>query len=241
VHTRRTVSFGGERVALVDLSAALATAPGTAASASARAVVVRHEAQAVALEVDVVDGDAEVVVKPLGGPLAGARVVLGACVLGDGELTLLLSPSELLSRALGELPRVRLAAAKSPRAAGELRVLLAEDSAITRAMMSRLLRMFGYIVREAEDGERALRALEEGDCDLLITDIEMPNLDGIGLIERVRAEARWKRLPVVVLSTRGSPQDKERALRAGADAYLVKTEFNENALREVLARHLERT
>jgi glyoxylase-like metal-dependent hydrolase (beta-lactamase superfamily II) len=86
---------------------------------------------------------------------------------------------------------------------------------------------------------RTLRALEELDFDLVITDIEMPNLDGIGLIQRVRAEPRWKRLPVIVLSTRGSAEDKRRALDAGANAYLVKTEFSENALREVLARHVE--
>jgi two-component system chemotaxis sensor kinase CheA len=203
-------------------------------------VVVRHEDQIVALEVDAVEGDAEVVVKPLGGVVAGARVVLGACVLGDGELTIVLAPSELVARALGELPRVRQAAARSPRATGELRVLLAEDSSITRAMMARLLKMFGYQVREAEDGARALRLLEEGDADLLITDIEMPNMDGIELIEKVRAQARWQRLPVVVLSTRGSPQDKQRAMSAGADAYLVKTDFSEGALRDVLARHLEK-
>jgi CheY-like chemotaxis protein len=100
--------------------------------------------------------------------------------------------------------------------------------------------MLGYQVREAEDGERALRVLDEGEVDLVITDIEMPHMDGIELIERVRAQARGKRVAVIVLSTRGSAEDKQRALAAGADAYLVKTEFSEQALRDVLARHLER-
>jgi CheY-like chemotaxis protein len=94
-------------------------------------------------------------------------------------------------------------------------------------------------VREAEDGERALRVLDEGEVDLIITDIEMPNLDGIELIERVRAQARGRRVAIIVLSTRGSSEDKQRAMAAGADAYLVKTEFSEQALREVLSRHME--
>jgi CheY-like chemotaxis protein len=165
-------------------------------------------------------------------------VALGACLLEGGELAIALAPSELIARSLGELPRVRLAAAHDARRARVRRVLLAEDSSITRAMVARLLRMLGYEVREAEDGLRALRLLEEGEVDLVLTDIEMPNLGGIELIERLRAQPALRNLPVVVLSTRGSAQDKERAAVAGADAYLVKTEFSEAALRDVLDRHL---
>ncbi len=85
---------------------------------------------------------------------------------------------------------------------------------------------------------RALHTLEDFTPDVVITDVEMPELDGIGLICRLRADARWSRVPVIVLSTRGSADDKQRAATAGADAYLVKTEFSEAALREVLARHM---
>jgi two-component system chemotaxis sensor kinase CheA len=107
-------------------------------------------------------------------------------------------------------------------------------------MIAQLLRMFGYQVAEADDGARALEVLEEFSADVVITDVEMPELDGIELIRRLRADARWDRLPVIVLSTRGSAQDKQRAVVAGANAYLVKTEFSETALRDVLARHLEK-
>jgi two-component system chemotaxis sensor kinase CheA len=198
--------------------------------------VLRHEGQRVAVVVDSWRGDAEVVVKPLGA-LAPSRLAIGACTLDGGELAVVLSPAEVIARALGEVPRIR-AAARAPQPAAARRILVVEDSAITRTMISRLLRMLGYQVAEAGDGSHALRVLDDGAADLVITDIEMPELDGIGLLQRLRADDRWRTTPVIVLTTRGSEHDKRRAVAAGADAYLVKTEFSEAALRDALVRHL---
>ena len=238
IHTRRHLRFRNRWIPVVELAAALALPATSVVSSDLRALVVRHEDQCVALLVDAWRGDTEVVIKPLGA-LAASRVAIGACTIDGGDVALVLSPAELVARSLGEVPRIRLAAHASARPA-EQRVLLVEDSAITRTMIAQLLRMFGYQVAEAEDGMRALHALEEFSADVVITDVEMPQLDGIELIRRLRAEARWSEIPVIVLSTRGSADDKQRAVSAGADAYLVKTEFSESALREVLARHVER-
>jgi CheY-like chemotaxis protein len=98
--------------------------------------------------------------------------------------------------------------------------------------------MLGYQVAEAGDGGHALRVLDEAPADLVITDLEMPEVDGIELLGRLRADGRWRTTPVIVLTTRGSESDRRRAVAAGADAYLVKTEFSEAALREALHRHL---
>ncbi|MDX2089741.1 MAG: response regulator [Kofleriaceae bacterium] len=236
IHTRRHIRHRDAWIPVVELAAALSL-PAVAVSAEAmRAVVVRHEEHSVALLVDAWRGDAEVVIKPLG-ELATTRYAIGACTIAGGEVALVLSPSELVARALGEVPRIRLAE-RTSRKAAEQKVLLVEDSAITRTMIAQLLRMLGYHVGEAEDGARALRTLEEFTPDVVITDVEMPQMDGIELIRRLRADQRWRGLPVVVLSTRGSTEDKQRAVAVGADAYLVKTEFSETALRDVLARHL---
>jgi two-component system, chemotaxis family, sensor kinase CheA len=237
IHTRRHLRFRGGWIPVVELAAALALPATAVTTTELRALVVRHEDQRVALLVDAWRGDTEVVIKPLGA-LAASRIAIGACTIDGGDVALVLSPSELVARALGEVPRIRLAA-KTP-ARVEQRVLLVEDSAITRTMIAQLLRMFGYHVAEAEDGARALVALEEFSPDVVITDVEMPHVDGIELIKRLRADTRWSEMPVIVLSTRGSADDKQRAVGAGADAYLVKTEFSEAALRDVLARHLEK-
>jgi chemotaxis protein histidine kinase CheA/ActR/RegA family two-component response regulator len=237
VHQSRTLSFRGERVALAELSAALELPAGPARDSIA-AVVVRSEEQHVALAVDNWRGDAEILIRSLGELLSHSDLASGACVLEGGELALVLNPARLVARALGEIPLVRRAAELDAQKSRTKSILLAEDSAITRAMVARLLRMLGYDVREAADGAQALRALEVQDVDLLLTDVEMPNVDGIELIRRVRAQDKLRRLPIIVLSTRGSAEDKQRALRAGADAYLVKTEFSEQVLRDALARQL---
>jgi two-component system chemotaxis sensor kinase CheA len=238
IHTRRHLKFRDRWIPVVELAAALALPATAVTSDELRALVVRHEDQCVAVLVDTWRGDTEVVIKPLG-ELAATRVAIGACTIEGGEVALVLSPGELVARSLGEVPRIRLAAHATPTRV-EQRVLLVEDSAITRTMIAQLLRMFGYHVAEAEDGARALVALEDFSADVVITDVEMPQLDGIQLIERLRADNRWTELPVIVLSTRGSPEDKQRAVAAGANAYLVKTEFSEAALRDVLARHVEK-
>ncbi len=238
IHTRRHVRVRDAWVPVVELAAALALPANAVSTNELRAIVVRHEDQRVAIIVDAWHGDTEIVIKPLGA-LATSRVAMGACTVDGGEVALVLAPSELVSRGLGEVPRIRLAAKTAP-SRGKQRVLLVEDSTITRTMIAQLLRMFGYEIAEAEDGQRALLVLEEYTADVVITDVEMPNLDGIELIRRVRADGRWAHLPIVVLSTRGSVEDKQRAVTAGANAYLVKTEFSESALREVLARHVEK-
>ncbi len=238
IHTRRNVRYRNEWIPVVELAAALALPATAVTETELRALVIRHEGQRVALIVDELRGDSEVVIKPLGA-LAASRVTIGACTIDGGDVALVLSPSELVTRALGEVPRIRLAA-KTSAARTEQRVLLVEDSVITRTMIAQLLRMFGYQVAEAEDGMRALSALEGFAADVVITDVEMPQLDGIELIKRLRADTRWAGLPVIVLSTRGSADDKQRASVAGANAYLVKTEFSEATLREVLARHAEK-
>jgi chemotaxis protein histidine kinase CheA/ActR/RegA family two-component response regulator len=238
IHTRRHVRVRDAWVPVVELAAALALPANAVASNELRAIVVRHEAQRVAIIVDAWHGDTEIVIKPLGA-LATSRLAMGACTVDGGEVALVLAPSELVSRGLGEVPKIRLAAKAAP-ARGKQRVLLVEDSTITRTMIAQLLRMFGYEIAEAEDGQRGLSVLEEFTADVVITDVEMPNLDGIELIRRLRSDARWSQLPIVVLSTRGSAEDKQRAVAAGANAYLVKTEFSESALRDVLARHVEK-
>ena len=237
VHTRRTILFRGERIALAELAAALELSSRPAVD-PIHVVVVASEEQRVALEVDGWRGDAEILIRSLGDVIGRSDLASGACVLEGGELALVLNPARLTARALGEIPLVRRAAELEARRKRTQTILLAEDSAITRAMVARLLRMLGFDVCEAADGAEALRTLQTQDVDLLLTDVEMPNLDGIELITRVRALDHGRRLPIIVLSTRGSAEDKQRAMRAGADGYLVKTEFSEGVLRDALARQL---
>ncbi len=179
--------------------------------------------------------EADLVVKPLGPPLRDYLLIAGAAVLESGELALMLDVGELLKR-------TSVAPASSTR--GEARkpvsgkILLVEDSVVFRSTVTSLVTALGCTVRTAEDGVKGLAALQAETPDLMITDIQMPHMDGLELIRRVRQEARWAKLPIIVLSSLGSAADKKRAVDVGASAYLVKGDLDEANMYEALARFL---
>jgi CheY-like chemotaxis protein len=114
------------------------------------------------------------------------------------------------------------------------RVLVADDSPVVRELVSEILTGAGLLVEQAADGSAALESILQSEPDLLISDVEMPRMNGFDLLAEVRR--RSQRLPVVMLSTRGSVEDRKRATRLGANAYLVKTEFHSESLLEVVRR-----
>ena len=118
----------------------------------------------------------------------------------------------------------------------EGQVLVVDDSELTRDILVNLVSRLGYEVIEAVDGQDALRRLGEGPVDLILTDLEMPVLDGFELLDQVRASPHLRELPVVVCSTRGSDEDKRRAADLGADAYVVKSRFDQDELDRTLGR-----
>ena len=233
VDGRAALRHRGSPVPLVDFSWVV---EGTSVEQQRRAAIVSHDSARVAVTLGTELGEAEVLVKPLGMLLEHTRLFAGACILDQGDSALVLNPAQLLSRALGEQV-VHQATEASTQTAAE-RILLVEDSAITRAMVARILLSFGYVIDEAADGVEALEAIGRTPVDLVLTDIDMPRMDGIALTQRLRNDPKSRNLPVIVLSTRGSDEDKRRALAAGADAYIVKTQFSEKILHDALKRKL---
>src|SRR5690606_30205186 len=124
------------------------------------------------------------------------------------------------------------------RRVSERRVLIAEDSELTRDMLVGITRRAGLSVIEAVDGRDALAKIRAQLPDLILTDIDMPVMDGFGLIAAVRGDPASREIPVVVLTTRGSDDDKRRALMAGADTYIVKQDFSESTLQNAIDQFL---
>jgi two-component system chemotaxis sensor kinase CheA len=230
VRDSKVIRFRERNVPLVPLGPVF----GLHGAVTRRAVIIRDEDNLVALGVPGWRGDVEVVVKPVGSFLSSTRLVTGACVLGEKEVAPMLNPIELMARAMGTAVD-EIITTPTPVEDATKHILLVEDSSITRTMIARILRALGYEIFEAPDGEEALGILTRRAVDLVLTDIDMPRMDGITLVQNIRAKKDWQRLPIVVLSTRGSAEDQRRALDAGADGYLVKTEFSEEALRELIS------
>ncbi|GMU66713.1 MAG: hypothetical protein AMXMBFR36_29870 [Acidobacteriota bacterium] len=187
----------------------------------------------VAFAVERVEGEEEILVRPLPRRAPVAALVDGAGLLPSGEPVAVLAPQALLGR---EAPtrRTVLAAPQPVRVAS--RLLLVDDSRVTREMERRILEDAGFHVEVAADGDEALRRLAAEPFDALVTDVEMPGLDGYALTEELRRSERFARLPIVVVSTRERPEDRLRGLRAGADAYLTKQSLVAADLVETLRR-----
>jgi two-component system chemotaxis sensor kinase CheA len=109
-------------------------------------------------------------------------------------------------------------------------VLIADDSLTTRTLERYILEAAGYEVELAGDGAEALAILLQRSCDVLVSDVEMPGLDGIALTAHVRSDPKLSDVPVILVTSLDSPTDRERGLQAGADAYIVKSSFDQDQL-----------
>ncbi|MBI3722381.1 response regulator, partial [bacterium] len=207
-----------------------------------RLAIVRHNDDVLAISVTSFEGERSVVVKPLGWPLERVRGTAGAVLLGTGDTALLLHVPDLLAFSHEALSAPRGPSIRAKREADperKRRVLVVDDSVVTRQLERRILEGLGFDVDLAVDGQDALRLLEKEKPDLIVSDLEMPRLDGFGLIRRIRADARVNEVPIIIVSTRGADEDRRAGLEAGADAYIVKSEFDEATLRSTIERLLE--
>jgi two-component system, chemotaxis family, sensor kinase CheA len=190
--------------------------------------------QRAAVGIDRVAGEESVVVKPLGHPLLRVRFFAGATILGTGRVVPILNARDLVRAALGAGATVaptRLAEPDRRRR----RVLVVDDSLTTRTLERYILEAAGYEVAVASDGAEALALLQKGVCDLLVSDVEMPHVDGVALTELIRLDPKLRALPVILVTTRESAVDRQRGLEAGADAYIVKSSFDQDNLLRTIA------
>ncbi len=210
--------------------------PSPALPERATAIVLIQSGRRVALAVDAIIGIFDLVVGALDGRLGRIRHLTGQARLASGNIALVVNASDLIDDVLGMTVTLP---ATSATPAVRRKILVVDDSATTRALEANILRTAGYDVIVAVDGEAALRQLSEHPhVDLIVSDIDMPNLDGFGLTQAVRGNDRIATLPVVLVTARGTDEDRARGLRVGASAYLVKSSFDQTVLLQTIARLL---
>jgi two-component system chemotaxis sensor kinase CheA len=231
-----TLSKEGRTLPVADLSATLGLAPQPVRRGLLPLVILGSGDSQVAFSVENLVGEREVVVKGLGPFLSGIPVVAGATLLGDGSLSLLLNGRRLLE-AVGVRAQAPSFAPPPPRPA---RILVVDDAITVREMMRAILQDAGFEVDTAMDGMEALDRLHEGGYDLVLSDIQMPRMDGLGLARAVRAESALQGLPLVFLTTLEEDDNRQEGLDAGADAYLVKRHLGEGQLLSTIRGLLDR-
>ena len=189
-------------------------------------VVISDHHKVYGVVVDRYLGEQDLVVRPLDPRLGKVANVSAAALMGDGQPILIVDTVDLVrsidallqnSRLLSQASRISLMEAQ--------RILIVDDSAVARELQSRLVLARGYQVDKAADGVEALRAIRTNTYALVVTDVEMPEMNGIELIKNLRADPNYARLPIVISSSKGREQDRLLGLEAGADYYLVKSDF----------------
>jgi two-component system chemotaxis sensor kinase CheA len=238
VEGRETVALSGRVIALVRLADVLELPRAESKaepSAAISVLILGLGDQRIAFAVDAVLDEQEVLVKPLRRPLSRVRNIAGATVLGSGHVAPILNVSDLLKSAR----KTGSAAARvGPKAkpADAKAVLVAEDSITSRMLIKSILESAGYNVKTAVDGMEAFTLLRAEKFALLVSDVEMPRLNGFDLTARIRADKKLAALPVVLVTALETREDRERGIDVGASAYIIKSSFDQSDLLDAVRR-----
>jgi two-component system chemotaxis sensor kinase CheA len=203
------------------------------------AIVLASEGHQAAFVVDEFLAEREVLLRALGPRLKQIEHVTGATLLPEGLIALILNASSLIARVRGLPMRMGVARAIAAEpAAARKRLLVVDDSVTIRTLEKSILEAAGYEVLAAADGVEAWQMLLEKGADLVVSDVEMPRMDGFTLTEAIRGSKRFRTLPVILVTAMEREADKARGLAVGADAYRVKSAFDQKDLLDTIAQFL---
>jgi len=243
VENRETVRLYEETLSFVSLESVLGLSPagdGGQQGESVEITILSAAGTRLAFGVDRIRSEQEFLLKPLGGQLVRVRNIDGATVLGTGEVVPVLNVADLIKSAVRRSDSARLEGpvpgTERPAESERLSVLVVEDSITSRTLIRNILEFAGYRVMTAVDGIDALTALRTEPFDLVISDVEMPRMNGFDLTARIRSDKKLADLPVILVTALESQEDKERGIDVGANAYIVKSRFDQSNLLDVIKR-----
>ena len=240
VENKATIGMNGLRLALVRLDDILelrgARQEGQSADYLLILVLVSVEKR-IAFSVDEVLNEREVLIKNLGKQLPRVRNVAGATVLGSGKVVLVLNVADLVKSAVLLTPdATRKVLAERDAEVGKGSILVVEDSITSRTLLKNILESVGYTVKVAVDGVDAYTLLKTERIDLVVSDVEMPRMNGFDLTAKIRSDKTLAELPVILITGLESREDRERGIDVGANAYIGKSSFDQGNLLELIRR-----
>ncbi|MDD2309639.1 MAG: hybrid sensor histidine kinase/response regulator [Desulfuromonadaceae bacterium] len=230
---KRAIRLREQIIPVEGLAALLRLAPtASAEGGEALIVIIRDGEEKLGLVVDEIIGREEMVVKPLPLHLQNLRMVSGVTIGEQDSIINVLHVPELIrqAREIAEPGRLRPSAKEDHTAT----VLVVDDSINTREIEKSILEAYGYAVATAEDGEEAFEKTRGTLYDLVITDVEMPRLDGFSLTKRLRDDERYRHVPIIIVTSLEKDEDKKRGIAVGANAYIVKGAFDQSNLIETV-------
>ncbi|NOQ36814.1 MAG: response regulator [Methylococcaceae bacterium] len=199
------------------------------------AVIITVDGRRLAILVDELVDEQEIVLKPVAGILKRVRNISGVTILGNGAVCIILNPHDLVKTAHGQKSLVQAKVEEIEEIPSNL-ILYAEDSITTRTQIKRILENEGFDVVAAVDGLDAYEKLGSRQFDAVVSDVTMPNMNGLELAEKIRSDKRYENLPIILVSAMDKPEDKHKGLEVGANAYISKGAFDQTDLLETLKR-----
>jgi two-component system sensor histidine kinase and response regulator WspE len=232
LENRQYLMLDGYQTGLIIAAELLELSGGKPQQGELAIVVLAKDQRRYSLVVDRLVGERQLVERPLDARLGKVEDVASMSMLDDGSPVLILDVDDLLhsiEQLAGErvLRKVR-AGEESAQAAQGKRVLVVDDSITVREVERSLLSLHGYVVDVAMDGAEGWNALRTGKYDLVVTDVDMPRMNGIELVKLIRADARLRDLPVIIVSYKDRDEDRLNGMDAGADRYLTKGTFQDD-------------
>lgn len=241
VENREVLQLNSHSLSLLYLADALGLPSNrTAAQATdfIQVVILSSAGVRIAFAVDAILDEQEVLLKGLGRQLVRLRNFAGSTVLASGELAPFLNVPDLLSSGIEAAASMTHAKASAPANTHGKSILVVEDSVTARALLKNILQASGYQVKTAVDGLDALATLKTETVDLVVSDIEMPRMDGFDLTVNIRADKKLAELPVILVTALASREHRERGIDAGATAYIIKSDFDQIGLLEIIQRFI---
>ena len=242
VENRQYFTLDGINIGLIPVHQVLDLPPPASSPSPLWVVVISDQSNTYGLVIDRCLGERELVVRPLDARLGKVPDISAAALMGDGSLVLIVDVSDLVrsTNALlnsGSIARVAESSNKTPEGiilndtvSQEKRILVVDDSITVREMERKLLQNRGYVVEVAVDGMEGWNAIRSSPYDLVISDIDMPRMNGIELIKEIKRHPRLGSTPVIVVSYRDREDDRIQGLEAGANYYLTKSSFHDDTL-----------
>jgi len=230
---RRTIIVDNRTVPICSLARVLEMPEGGDETEKLVVIVVQSEDTQVGFVVDRLVGDQEILHKNLSAPLVRVRNIAGITTLGSGDLCLILNVNDLVKSAFVKFthPRQKVAIpVKDLRNVRVKNVLIVDDSNTTRILQRNIIKSAGYNVDVAVNGFEALTKLVCEDFDIVVSDVEMPELNGFDLTERIRYNETLKNIPIILVTSLASEEDRIKGMEAGANAYITKSEFDQEEL-----------
>ncbi|HZY26524.1 MAG TPA: response regulator, partial [Bacteroidales bacterium] len=201
-----------------------------------RLVVLSSAEQRIAFKVDDIVGEQQVLVKGLGKLLKRVRNISGATILGSGNVIPVLNINDLIKSA------VKTKGRKIETGEGDLfvpktgKILVAEDSITSRTLIKNILETAGYQVTTSVDGADAYTKARSDDFDIIVSDVDMPKMNGFELTLKIKNDKKLSEIPVILVTALESREDKERGIEVGADAYIIKSSFDQSNLLEIIKK-----